>query len=188
MKKPSEILDKLQTYFAPTKPIPTVQETEDRVSDKNEELLALEHIGTVKHKKKGQFHVPLCFTHAEGNAIVDCQLDTATTCNIMSLNDVAKIMHTNKPSLQPEAMKLKCYDNSVIHTVGQCTLQCDYRQKTYQLTFKVIKGNQRPLLSDTTCIELGLITLRDVCNVTLTANKLIEQYHDVFEGLGCLSH
>ena len=46
MKKPSEILDKLQTYFEPTKPIPTVQEMEDHISDKNEELLALEHIGT----------------------------------------------------------------------------------------------------------------------------------------------
>ena len=25
-----------------------------------------------------------------------------------------------------------------------------------------------------------------VCHVTSTSNKLIEQYHDVFEGLGCI--
>jgi len=93
MKKSSEILDKLQTYFAPTKSIPTIQETEDRVLDKNEELLALKHIGTVKHKKKGQFYAPLCFTHAEGNTIVDCQLDAGATCNVMSLKSCTLTNH-----------------------------------------------------------------------------------------------
>ena len=70
--------------------------------------------------------------------------------------------------------------------MGQYTLQCVYRQKTYQLAFKIIEGDHRPLLSGTACIDLGLITVHDVCNVTTTSNKLIEQYQNVFEGLGCI--
>ena len=169
-----------------SKRISAVQEAEDPVSDSEDELFTLEHIGTVKHQKKGQFYVPLCFTHAEGNTTVECQLDTGATCNVMSLKDIARILHDDKPSLQTETTQLKCYDNSLISTVGQCTLPCVYNQKTYHLTFKVIKGNHRPLLSGTACIELGLITVHDVCNVTFASNKLIEQYHDVFEGLGCI--
>ena len=35
-------------------------------------------------------------------------------------------------------------------------------------------------------MELGLITVYTVCNVTDKRSKFIEQYHDVFKGLGCL--
>ena len=54
----------------------------------------------------------------------------------------------------------------------------------YQLSFKVIDGDKKPLLSGTTCMELGLITVHTICNVIIT--KLIDQYDDVFRGLGCL--
>ena len=35
-------------------------------------------------------------------------------------------------------------------------------------------------------MNLGLITVHTVCNVTDKSNKLIEQYKDVFKGLGCM--
>jgi len=104
----------------------------------------------------------------------------------MSLKYVTKISLSDKPPVQLEATQLKCYDNSIINTVGQYTLQCVYNKKTYQLTFKVIEGNHPPLLSGTACVQLSLITVHDVCNVTSTSNKLIKQYHDVFEGLGLI--
>ena len=34
-------------------------------------------------------------------------------------------------------------------------------------------------------MDLGLITVHTVCNVTYKSNQLIGQYNDVFEGLGC---
>jgi len=49
------------------------------------------------------------------------------------------------------------------------------------VSFKIIDGQQKPLLLGTTGMELGLITMHTVCNVT--SNKLIEQYGDVFKGL-----
>ena len=139
----------LHSLSTDSKRISAIQEAEDPISDSEDELFTLEHIGIVKHQKKGQFYVSLCFTHAEGNTTVECQLDTGATCNVMSLKDIARILHDDKPSLQSETTQLKCYNNSLISTVGQCTLPCVYNHKTYHLTFKVIEGNHQPLLSDT---------------------------------------
>ena len=168
------------------KSIAVVQELPADVSESDDELFTIEEVGTVKHACKGQFFVPLHFSHEQGSSVVDCQLDTGATCNVMSMMDVCAILHTQNPPLQTEAVQLKCFDNSIITTLGQCTLKCQYNTKTYNLTFKVIEGNQKPLLSGTTCMELGLITVHTVCNVT--SNTLIEQYNDVFKGLGCLSN
>jgi len=97
------------------------------------------------------------------------------------------ILYTNSPRLQLEASKLKCYhDNSIINTSGHCTLECNYQNKIYQLSFKVIDGDQKPLLSGITRTEVGLITVHAVCNVT--SATLIEQYDDAFKGLGDKYH
>ena len=167
------------------RPIAAVQESPAEVSENEEEIYAIEQIGAVKHNRKGQFFVPLCFNHELGSTTIDCQLDTGATCNVISKTDVCKILHTTNPSLQPEVSQLRCYDNSVINTLGQCTLQCSYESNTYPLQFKVIEGDQKPLLSGTTCMYLGLITVHTVHSVTDKYNKVIEQYNDVFEGLGC---
>jgi len=167
-----------------TRQVSMVQESQSEVSESEDELFCVEEIGTVKHNRKGQFFVPLSFNHQKRSTTIDCQLDTGATCNVISLEDVCAIQHTKSPPLQPEASQLKCYDNSIINTLGQCTLECNYQGKTYKLCFKVIDGDQKPLLSGTTCTELGLITVHAVCNVEST--KLIELYDDVFKGLGCL--
>ena len=104
----------------------------------------------------------------------------------MSMMDLCKIQHITTPPLQSETLQLRCYDNSVINTLGQCTLQCTYQRNIYPLLLKVIDGDQKPLLSGNTFMDLGLITVHTVCNVTDKSKQLIEQYSDVFEGLGCM--
>jgi len=97
-------------------PIATIKEAERSSSSESEELVyVLEHVGTVRHTEKGQYFVPLSFEHKSGTTTVDCQLDTGATCNVMSLKDVCKILHTKTPQLQPETTQLKCYDNSIIN-------------------------------------------------------------------------
>ena len=168
------------------RPIAAVQESPPHTSESEEEIYAIEEVGAVKHNHKGQFFAALRFDHELGSTTIDCQVDTGATCNVMSKTDVCKILHTTNPPLLSETSQLKCYDNSVINTLGVCTLQGVYQNNTYPLRFKVIEGDQKPLLSGTTCIDLGLITMHTVCNVTDKCSKLIEQYHDVFEGLGCM--
>ena len=95
---------------AGTKQISVVQESESEVSESEEKFFAVEQVGTVNHNCKGQFFVPLSFNHKHGSTNIDCQLDTGATCNVISLRDVCAILHTQSPSLQPEASQLKCYD------------------------------------------------------------------------------
>ena len=166
--------------------VAAVEEEEHFSTDSEELIYNLEHVGTVKHNEKGQYFVQLCFEHKGVTQDMDCQLDTGATCNVMCLKDVCAIQHTATPQLQPSNTRLKCYDNSVINTLGQCTLQCFYQNSSYQLTFKVITGNQQPLLSGTACTELGLITMNCIHTVTTGSTELITQYNDVFTGLGCL--
>jgi len=136
--------------------------------------------------QKGQYFVSLNFQHKGQDTMIECQLDTGATCNVICLKNVCTIMETDTPHLQSETTHLKCYDNSIITTLGQCTLQCQYENKQHKLQFKVITGSQHPLLSGTTCTELGLITVHSICNVSVNSANLIKQYSDVFEGLGCL--
>ena len=46
-----------------TKPIATMEETELSSSESDELVCAVEHVGTVRHTKKGQYFVPLNFQH-----------------------------------------------------------------------------------------------------------------------------
>ena len=129
------------------KPIAAIRQAEQSSSSESEELVyVLEQVGTVRHTENGQYFVPLTFEHKSATTTVDCQLDTGATCNVMSLKDVCRIQHTKTPQLQSETTQLKCYDNSIINTLGQCTLQCRYLNKDHHLNFKVITGNQQPLL------------------------------------------
>ena len=91
----------------------------------------MEYVGTVRHTKKGQYFVPLNFQHKGQDTTVECQLNTGATCNVMCLKDVRTILHTEMRHLQPETAQWKCYNNSILKTLGQCTLQCQYQNKKY---------------------------------------------------------
>ena len=58
------------------------------------------------------------------------------------------------------------------------------QEKIYHLGFKVIHGDQRPLLYGAMCQELGLIKM-DIVNAVQSPD-IIDQYRDVFECLGFL--
>jgi len=104
---------------------------------------------------------------------------------VITHRDVAIIQQNGEPILQPSSTRLKFYDGSLVLALGEYTATCRYGNKTHTLNFKVIYGDQRPLLSGVTCEALGMIKIDPVHHTTQESN-LIEQYADVFEGLGCL--
>ena len=76
------------------KTIATIEETEVSMSSESDELVyAVEHIGTVRYTKKGQYFVSLNFQHKGQDTMIECQLDTGATCNVC-LKDVCTIMQT----------------------------------------------------------------------------------------------
>ena len=97
--------------------------------------------------------------------VVDFQLDTGATCNVMTHADLCAIQQTKKPIMQSSTSKLKFYDNSMSQVLGQQTLDCQYKGVSHSLNFKIIRGTQKPLLPGTTCEKLGLITVNAVSSV-----------------------
>ena len=124
------------------------------------------------------------FAHRGTTVSLDCQLDTGATCNVISRWDVCTIQLNSNPVLTSANIKLKLYDGTLVTTLGEYKAQCSYGGSTYSLDFKVIWGNQQPLLSGRTCQALGMLTI-NVVNAAQSTD-LIDQYNDVFEGLGCL--
>ena len=56
---------------------------------------------------------------------LECQLDTAVSCNVMALRDFQKLV---RPPLQKSNSKLTMYDGTVKHSLGKCGLQLTNRQ------------------------------------------------------------
>lgn len=55
------------------------------------------------------------------------------------------------------------------------------------MTFKIVDVEHMPLLSSKTSIDMGLITVNRVHEVNMVEdNTIIDDYADVFDGLGCL--
>ena len=63
-----------------------------------------------------------------------------------------------------------------------------HRDKKKTLTFNVVNGDYQPILSLNTSIVPGIVTLADCDVLSLSiwpqSNTILEEYKDVFEGLG----
>ena len=125
-------------------------------------LNLLERLG---HQHKRQFFVVLCFLDENWETLVQCQLDTGATCNVMPFDKLCEIKQSGKPGMQPTTSKLRLYDGSMVQALGECDLQCKYKGNQHLLNFKIISGSQQPLLSGETCTGMGLITVHVVNSI-----------------------
>ena len=118
---------------------------------------------------------------------VTCQMDCGSTCNILSFMEYCKIAQDGNPDLQKSNAKLRLYDGSTMVPKGTCTLRCIHEEKNYELDFQVVNVDQKPLLSATTCEQLGLLTVHVSQTVhSVRETDIMTEYGDVFTGLGCL--
>ena len=105
----------------------------------------------------------------------------------MTLTDLCVIKQHGNPRMKPTTAKLRLYDGTIIPVEGEATLKCKANKQEQDITFKIISGQQKPLLSGDTCIRLGLLTINSVQTIAVqTTDSLLEEYQDVFQGLGCL--
>ena len=161
-------------------------------SDETEETTGLynvvETISQMKHRYSQEFLVKLKFKEGGRKVNMHCQIDTGATCNVMSFTDLCSLKQSSKPVMRPSKSKLRFYDNSTVKVLGEVELICDTKTGKKLLNFKIVRSTQMPLLSGRTCSELGLITVNRVnrVNADNSSSDLIEEFSDVFEGLGCL--
>ena len=159
-------------------------------------------VANVKSRGK-QPRVELSFTE-KGESCeksLVCLIDTGTTCNIMSIEQLNQIVPNAK--LRQSNSKLHFYDGSYMKPLGIYSVYAQYGSKKLKLRFEIVttRVTRHPLLSTNTCEKLGLLTLHtsDVCqqknngkeesNFTsgdVTVDSILAEYEDVFKGLGCL--
>ena len=99
------------------------------LSDSGKSVFKVEHVGAVQHNRKGQYFVLLAFLNDNVDFNIPCQLDTGATCNVITHRDVCCIQQTDKPILQASKTKLKFYDGSVAHVLGEYNAKCKYKKK-----------------------------------------------------------
>lgn len=155
---------------------------EEPVEGSDDDIYTVESISTV-HMKGKKWFVSL---RLHGKSL-RCQLDSGATCNVMSYKDKVRVApHT---PLQPSNAKLRLYSGELLDSVGVFNTECLVKGERYQLSFEIVETNQSPLLSGSTCEQLGLMQFtipEDVLKMEhersnpLTKEQLIDKYNDVF--------
>lgn len=84
-----------------------------------------------------------------------CQLDSVTTCNLMSIKD--KIRLAPRVPLQKSLTRLRLYNGERMNSMGVYSTQCVIRGKAHRLDNEILHSSQKPLLSGETCERLDLI-------------------------------
>ena len=111
------------------------------------------------------------------------QLDTGASCNVLNYQDYCAL---DKPSLNDHRPDLKLFDGSTTKPLGECRVLI--AGKPYDCY--VVRTNNLSLLSGNTCLDLGLITIKhelvNIISTSTTVEQLVDQYSDVFHGVGCL--
>lgn len=119
--------------------------------------------------------------------IAKCQLDTGATCNVIGYANLANIAGVSNPKLRRTATKIRGFGNNLITPLGQAYLTAIRNGRVFKLNFEVVQRTQPPLISNNSCQSMGLIKICKQINTIgpeRQAEKLIEKYADVFDGIG----
>jgi len=174
------------------------EEYEDRVAS-DDSAYHIETISSMQNAGQQKLMVPLNLQPPTRKrpCIMQCEIDTGTSCNVMSKRTLNKM--ERNPKLQTSNTKLRMYNGDYLPVLGETTMKCVYKGVEHYLNFKIVATDkaptQAPLLSRGTSIELGLIDIApEVLRVhhinpedsTTSPEDIINKYKNVFEGLGCL--
>ena len=123
--------------------------------------------------------------------VVKVQLDTGAKVNVIStkvLQDLA-----SRYPCEKSQVKLKSYSGHPIPTKGVVTLPCECKGNTFQVNFHVVEMEAPTVLGAQTLKALGLLARVHLLQQQSPlkcpegmAQKMYEQYSDLFQGLGCL--
>ncbi|KAL5486983.1 hypothetical protein EMCRGX_G019531 [Ephydatia muelleri] len=151
----------------------TQKEEEEEHSDADELV-----VGTLNARQTVEMGVNECFASFRvQDRVIKFKIDTGSQVNVMPLSEY-NLMH-RKPRLVKSRVKLFGYTGDSLKTVGECTLPVG----GHQLEFFVADTSQNPILGLNASQELNLVKV--VMNVNMQMNA-IQQFKDVFSGLGCL--
>ena len=177
-------ISKRNVFFRSSSKVHSIDE--ENISDSEMEFF-VDSIDTGKQDSKYKLSVKT------NGKLVLFKLDTGSDVNILS---------QNKPKLQSTKAKLTSYSGDNIPVNGACILNLEHKDKCHKPLFIVTKDNVIPILGEKALDRLGLIkrvfTIENInCQSKKTemereadgeksTNAIVEQFKDVFIGLGCL--
>ena len=118
------------------------------------------------------------------NKSVKFKIDTGAQCNVLPKEIFDRIK--KKPKLVATRTKLTAYGGTPVPVIGKCSLEIEQTAKRkLDAEFFVVKApNAKPLNGLQTCQNLELININQVNDVQEKKTDLLEEYEDVFVGLG----
>ncbi|XP_060596962.1 uncharacterized protein K02A2.6-like [Ruditapes philippinarum] len=120
---------------------------------------------------------------------VNVLIDSGSSLNIISEIDL------NKMKIRPEIKKTKTKafafgQKSPLPFKGKCSLLVESDSKFMTKYFHIVKGNKESLISNELSVELGILPQIQSVHKSVQSKDaysgLIEEYSQVFTGLGCL--
>ena len=122
------------------------------------------------------------------------KLDTGAQCNVMP-NSLFSMLTNAK--ITKSKTKLLSYSGHSIRVIGKSTLLIGHKGKYFPVEFQVVSSetDALPIIGLPTCLEMNLIkriyTVNTHTSATgaeeqTNADKIMEEFRDVFKGLGCL--
>lgn len=153
---------------------------EDSGSDDNTDL----HINAVTSKtEENAWHVDVDIKGTN----VRFKIDTAAQANVIPKRLVRKIKKSYSFHIQNSKRRLSGYGGNRIPVTGKCSLPCTHRGKTHMCEFSIVElTSAEPILGLKDCVKLNLVKLIRSVEMTDSSHAYMEEYHDVFNGLGCL--
>ena len=113
---------------------------------------------------------------------LEMKLDTGSQVNVLPIKIYNKL---SSSPLRKSRCRLISYSGHKLNTIGKATLLVGTREKFTPVEFQVVDHKSQPVLGLQTCLDLQLIKRMYTVN-TEDPNHLLNEYKDVFEGLGCL--
>ena len=110
------------------------------------------------------------------------KLDTGALCNVISKKTYNQI--SQRP-LQKSRTKLVTFGGHKMKACGKANIVCEHKHKFTVVEFEVVKQDVPNVLRLKTCKEMKLVQRID--SVTMKTGNLLDDYKDVFTGLGCIT-
>ena len=111
------------------------------------------------------------------------KLDTGAQCNVISKKTYDQI--SKRPLLKSKT-KLVTFSGHKLKACGKASMVCEYKQKLNVVEFEVVQQNVPSVLGLKTCKEMKLVQRVD--SIGTKSDDPLEEYKDVFEGLGCITN
>ncbi|KAJ8019063.1 hypothetical protein HOLleu_42586 [Holothuria leucospilota] len=128
---------------------------------------------------------------AVNGSIIPFKLDMGADVNLMPKKDYQTLR--SKPRLHKVQATVNSYGGAKIPILEKCRATVSHKGSKYELAFMIVAEKDQPILGLQACEKLNLI--QRVCTVETeeqltdqTYAQLLNEYSDVFQGLGCLQY